>query len=396
MAFNIYKSKELIDETKSKTLLSVSGEHVLNKHIGEIGYSNLNDTEKNEVNDFSLESAIGSTDTIKESSGLFDSDTINSNRFSRFARVPILDPYNTSLASREFLFFTKPDLHIYKNSNFKTSDGLYDPLKNSDFFLDAVYRNPKSLILLQQTLGLTTDYEYNSIVNNKFNSLLTNMVNSQLEFPDITASETQNNTNLFNITTTYRDGSEVSDTNYEFSLEFRDTKYLDVYMWFKAYDEYCREEYKQTIIPAKATYIDDMINYKEFSIFKIIVDDTFNIIYYGKATGVYPTNVPRSSLLANDQDIRFTVNFKAQFVQDMRPYILDEINNLTAKSCNKNYSKIKSAIDNVETRSNVLIPMYDATNNVANTEWGAFPFIIKDDVTNRYRLEWLSNKIKNI
>lgn len=391
MSLDIYNIRNKEDPTKKFD----KGEHIFNKYGNDSGYRDLDRNEQTEVDDYSFKSILDSgTDKIKESSGLFSRNTIDNNRFTKFARVPILDPYNTSLASREFLFFTKPDLHIYDNNSYTTSNGLYEPLKNSDFFLEAISKNTKSILSLQQTLTKSDNLYYNQIIDNQFNILLSNMVSSQLEFPDIVVSETQNNTNLYNITTTYRDGSEVSDNNYDFSLEFKDTKNLDVYMWFKAYDEYCREEYKRNIIPAKVSYIDNMINYKEFSIFKIIVDDMFNIIYYGKATGVYPLNVPRSSLLTNDQDIRFSVNFKAQFVQDMRPYILDELNYLTAKSCKKPYSLISKAMNN--NPGDYCIPMYDSTNNVSNTDWAMYPFINKNKDSNSYRLDWLSDNITKL
>ena len=96
--------------------------------------------------------------------------------------------------------------------------------------------------------------------------MLSNQVSSTLDLDGITAGETQNNTNLYQITTTYRDGSEVSDCGSSFTLEFNDTRYLDVYMLFKIYDEYFREKYKRDIIPVKISYIDDYAHHpKELS-----------------------------------------------------------------------------------------------------------------------------------
>ena len=48
--------------------------------------------------------------------------------YTRFARVPVLDPFNNLGPTREYVFFTKPDLHIFES---KSDSVLNKELQNS-------------------------------------------------------------------------------------------------------------------------------------------------------------------------------------------------------------------------------------------------------------------------
>ena len=50
--------------------------------------------------------------TIINASNMFSKNYIYDNRFTKFAKYGIMDLYNEHTFSREYLFFTKPDLHI--------------------------------------------------------------------------------------------------------------------------------------------------------------------------------------------------------------------------------------------------------------------------------------------
>ena len=50
---------------------------------------------------------------ILNSANIFTKEQIREGRFNQFARYGILDPYNEHSGSREYLFFSKPDLHIF-------------------------------------------------------------------------------------------------------------------------------------------------------------------------------------------------------------------------------------------------------------------------------------------
>lgn len=325
--------------------------------------------------------------SILNSVNIRSPEELNSLRYTRFARYGILDLAHNHSGSREYLFFTKPDLHIFSTNGFQ----INKQLKDVTFFRNAIDQYPMSLLALQQTLkrGMNL-YPHNFDPRMRYIPLLSNHVTSSLDLPAIAATETENNTSLFQVKTTYRDGSEQSDFGFDFSLEFWDTRYLDVYMFFKAYDEYCRQEFYRNITPPKLSYITDKVNCKQFSIFKLIVDDTNTIIFYGKATGVYPTGVPRDAMSNFDGTIKITVPMKAQFVSDMDPIILEELNNLTKESYYDGYET--SGVDSG------FMPLYSQSTGAADTRWGGYPYIIKSggrkgapNDEQLYKLMWVYN-----
>lgn len=280
-------------------------------------------------------------DMIKGST-LTKSENMLKNRFSRFSRYGYIDLSGEFLTgTREYLFFSKPDLHL-----FDLSGNLYEPLRTNPFLVEAFNHYRFSFYSLQQTFSSNTsgkpnDSSIGDVTSNsstifdtksKFIPLLSNMATSTLDLGDITAGDVEGNRNLYQINTTYREGSLTSDLAYDFSIEFKDTKYLDVYMLFKIYDEYCRHKYMEEIEPVNPDYIMSKIYPEPFSIWKVIVDDTDRIIYWAKAIGVTPMSVPRGAMSNFENQIKITINFKAQFVKDMDPVNLMELNHLTKSS----------------------------------------------------------------
>lgn len=305
---------------------------------------------------------------LKGSTMPSDPEDMYRNRFSRFSRYGYIDAANEFITgTREYIFFSKPDLHLIGNTN-----NIYAPLRTNSFLMEAFNHYRYSFYSLQQTFfagGNSLPGEIGVILNGttsskfdpycKYIPLLSNMVTSTLDLGDITASDVENNRNLYQINTTYREGSLASDLQYDFSLEFKDTKYLDVYMLFKIYDEYCRHKYYADIEPTKDDYIINRIYPEAISIWKVIVDDTDRIVYWAKAIGCTPMSVPRGSLSNFENQIKFTINWKAQFVKDMDPINLMELNHLTELSMHGGKP------------SSFALPS-------AGETWVGYPYVIRD------------------
>lgn len=292
-----------------------------------------------------------------------------SNRFNRFSRYGYLDPTNELITgTREYLFFSKPDLHLVE---VEVPSVMYKELRNVPFFNEAFNRYKLSYYSLQQYYAGKSNIIADGLfidLNNKYINLLSNMVTSSFDLSDISASDVMNNQNLYQINTSYREGSLASDLQYDFSLEFKDTKYLDVYMLFKIYDEYFRYKYMLDIMPTRNEYIANKIYPEALSIWKIITDDTGRIMYWAKATGCTPMSVPRGTISNIEGNIKFTVNWKAQFIKDMDPVQLSEINYLTAKSKGLSWPNDKKF--NTSLFDDELLTIYDKQT------WGKYPLII--------------------
>lgn len=240
--------------------------------------------------------------------------------FNKTYRFGVFNPFGTISNAREFLFFTKPDLNIYdrEDDSGTVKNKLVSNLSNLPYWKDLA-KNRKNII---KSLQLSADPKDN------FNHLLQNQVTSNLEVSGLTATSIDTATNMYGVSISYRGSSEASDDNLDFSLEFKDTKWLDVYYFFKTYEEYETLKHHGTIRPWKK-YIENKIIHDQFCIYKFIVDeDMETIIYWAKYYGVMPMSLPRDAFSnANfDNGISYSIDFKAAFFEDMKPEILDDFN----------------------------------------------------------------------
>lgn len=270
--------------------------------------------------------------------------------YSKCNRYGWIDPFDTDRVTREYLFFTKPDLNIFNNETKK----ILNKVARNPIINEAVSRMPNTVAQLQSSVKNPDGKK------GAFMFLLSNAVASKLDLPGISAESHESTTNIMGASIQYRGHSLKSDNGYDFSLSFKDTAYLEIYTLAKVYDEYMRM-IKQGIIAPKEKYIINHIISEQFSIYKFLVgSDGETIIYYAKATGCYITDVPRSDMGdPSDEGFKYSLSFHAQFIEDMNPYILKEF----------------SLVSNKGNVNNAL-PVFDPDNTV-NNEWARYPKIVK-------------------
>lgn len=246
--------------------------------------------------------------------------------FNKTYRFGVFNPWEAATETKEFLFFTKPDLNIYArdqdNGQLLGGPVLIEELQPYAYWKDLIASKKRIINQLQLSA--------NPIDN--FNHLLQNQVISNLEIPGLTAETIETPTNMYGVGFSYRGSSEASDDSFDFSLEFKDTKWLDVYYFFKTYEEYETLKHHGTIAPYRK-YIENKVIHDQFSIYKFLVDeDMESIIYYSKFTGVMPKSLPRDvfSNAKFDNGISYSVDFRAAFFDDMKPEILNDFNYISA------------------------------------------------------------------
>jgi hypothetical protein len=321
------------------------------------------------------------SETYKNNSelvGLFDDESsllLNrgiSNRydndwFNNYSRYGFIDPYNTTKKTKEYLFFTRPDLHLLSSSG----DINEELLNSSSFFQDAITRYPHCAEMLQ--------YSSNTNNNNPFTPLLTNAVNSSLDLPAIDAEYIYTGQNVYGTRINYRGSSFKADYDFDFSLEFKDSKFLDVYMYFKMYDEYERLKWMGQVSPPNMQYIMKKVLHDQTSIYKIITaEDGMTILYFARVVGVTPSSVPRDSMSNLEGELTFNVSFKGQFVYDMDPRILTDFNRIsqTYRTGTKN------------------LPLFNTDTKTYDGRWAKCPYIVIRSGTtdtlkrNKYYLMW--------
>ena len=331
--------------------------------------------------------------------------------YDRLARFNVLDPYNKFTYGKEYLFFTKPDCHIVEPNTMT----LNPVLQGDPFFVDLLNRYPAVINQLQKSAGYTTQTEY--AAKSPFMNLLCNSKTSTLELPGMSATTMDGPANMWGGTNTYRKDAWIADENLEFSIEFEDTKTLDIYNLLKAYEMYHRYKMAGYIYPpnlAGATendgvYYDTYTAKKElhdvFGIYKIIVDEDYtDILYYAYVYGAYFVNVPRdafNSVTGVTEGMKYTIDFKAFGVSD-DPTVLAQFNTLVLNSYKNETSK--SELNIVDFIGENGIPANSTPNSFKNynprinTTWARYPLITRpnrsinsgmpDTMKYQYQLHW--------
>lgn len=286
--------------------------------------------------------------------------------YNKLNRYGWIDPFDDDRITKEYLFFTKPDLNIMNADNGSTnimSASLNDGVKDNSVIAEVYSRNREVLGQLQYSINDKFGR------NNPFMYLLSNSVTSKLDLPGISAESQDTTSNVMGTSIMYRGHSLKSDNGYDFSLSFKDTAYLEVYLLAKSYDEYIRL-LKQGLAAPRRIHIIDKVLADQFSIYKFLVgSDGETIIYYAKLTGCYFTDVPRSDMADPGDEIKFSLSFHAQFVEDMNPEILTEFSYL----CNSALQHRKSTSGGTVN----TLPVYDSKIGAVNNQWAASPYIIR-------------------
>jgi len=259
---------------------------------------------------------------IRHSKNLFNSDEID--LYNKTYRFGLFNP-NTALSGvREVLFFTKPDLSILSRNDTTGevySSRLTDGLAERTFWQEMFAKRMPAIKSLQGSIGGWKD---------PFNHLLQNTVSSNLEIPGLSSDGIETTKNAYGVNITYRASSESSNDSFDFSLEFKDTKWLDVYYFFRMYEEYETLKHHGLVSPWRR-YITSKVLHDQFAIYKFLLDDdNETILYFAKFWGVYPKSLPRDTFGNTNFEtgITYSIDFKGQFFDDADPIILREFNDL--------------------------------------------------------------------
>lgn len=239
--------------------------------------------------------------------------------YEKFNRFGVLDPYNQVGTTREYIFITKPDLHIFQD---KDPHVINEELSGIPFFKEALIRYPNVLRQLQMS------YSGNP---SPFINIITNSVKSPMDLSAINADTNDTGATYQGFAMKYREDSFESDFNHSFSLEINDTKFLECYMLFKVWDMYERIKKDGDVTPPDENYIIKRILHDQCAVYKFIVDeDGESIIYYAKGWGVFPKNVPRDVFgnLGENSVLTMSIDFNCTLLRDMDPMILDDFNRL--------------------------------------------------------------------
>lgn len=279
------------------------------------------------------------------SHGFVTENTI-AERTRRFFRIPYRDTHNVLQGAKEYLFFTKPNLFLF-NPDASVTTSIAGKVSVKDLH-PSIQRNSPTLCSLYMEVPylfheLSRKHNLNQSYCGNFIPLLTNTVRGSLDLPGIEADYIELNKTSTGATRSIRQSSFSSDNSFDFSLEFSDNKFLEIYKLSKIYDEYFRLKNSgllDILVDPTSTTSDlnqemfdsliKNIDTEVFSIYRFLVaSNGEDIIHYSKLVGVSMTNVPRDSLsadTASDGNTSTPISFKADHVIDSDPMILIDFN----------------------------------------------------------------------
>lgn len=305
--------------------------------------------------------------------------------YNKFDRNGCVDPYNGFIGSKEYVFFTRPDLHLFEETN---GDKINPELLRLPLFEDLFYRYPQIFEMLQSSCTKN---------RSPFITLLSNTISAPIQLPEISADRLlETGANAYGTKLTYHGTSHPSDESLRFSIDFTDNRYLEVFMLFKLYDEYEKQKLLGWITPRDVSYTINKILSDKISIFKIVVaEDGESILYFAKWTGCMPLNVPTdalSDMSSINGNLNLSINWHAEFFEDLDKEILQDFNAVVVN--HQGLDKFKNGSKYAKD-----IPLYDPVTGMSNGEWATFPYIakIKNDKgleldrlvkMRQYKLKW--------
>jgi hypothetical protein len=208
-----------------------------------------------------------------------------------------------------------------------------------------------------------------------------------MDIPDIAVEEMETAVNMFGSKILYPKSSMSSDEGVDFSIEFEDTKYAEIYHLFKTWDYYRQLKWlgilghglfakqasnsSNTYANKYANYCFYKILYDHISVYKFLVSTDGNtILFMAKAIGVYPKSISRSSF-SEVQDrgpLKITVGFKVSgWIEDSTPNIVADFNTL-----------VEGWRGTQPWKSNSAAPLWDNDIGMISQEMMEVPFIYRE------------------
>lgn len=288
--------------------------------------------------------------------------------FHNFNRYGI--EFNDRILPKTFphVFFTRPDLNVIK------SDGSLTQQAKTDELYSYIWNN-NSDIIKSLTQFYTQDHQFNTFIHNYAKSF---------EISDEFIKPTEHGETFTGNKIQYGKSDIESRSAGEFSVTYNDDVNLNVYKMHKLWVDYISKVYRGHFFTRDDYKFGKTIDYACAAYYILCGPDGETILFWSKYYGVFPTNIPSStlswskgSLVSNPE---MNINYSYSFKEDFDPIALAEFNELCATKASKSTA-----------RKN-----YDSNHaSMGSTLVGA-PYIDAVTVDGRkvFKLKWRDKKIK--
>lgn len=229
--------------------------------------------------------------------------------FDRFYSVNVSED---EMSTNHYIFMCRPDLYIFEEDSETTSNATLSNISKvglDPYFQYLSSQHPQILSSLSLNFGGIGTNEYGDnqgssrsgaylSSQHKFIPYITSRIES-LQLPDYTLKQNTITQPYTKYSFPYTLSGIESTTGGSFEINFREDGGYSIHKLFFAWVQY-QNNVMRNIFRPKDRYVQyNALDYAT-SIYDIMVDATGeNIIYWGKYTGVVPTNVPMSNFSFN-------------------------------------------------------------------------------------------------
>lgn len=265
------------------------------------------------------------------------------------------------------VFFTRPDLNIVK------SDGTLTQQAKSDDLYNYVWTNNANIVK-SLTQFYTTKHQFNTFIHNNAKSF---------EVSDEFIKPTEHGETLTGNKIQYGKSDIESRSAGEFSISYVDDANLNVYKMHKLWVDYISKVYRGHFYPRDPYKFNKTLDYTCAAYYILCGPDGETILFWSKYYGVFPTNIPSSTLSWSKGNVlgnpEMSINYSYSFKEDFDPIALAEFNELCATKASSSKARIN----------------YDGNHaSMGSTLVGA-PYIDSVKVGGRkfFKLKWRDDKI---
>ncbi len=265
------------------------------------------------------------------------------------------------------VFFTRPDINVLKE------DGSLTALANSDDLYHYVWDNNKDIIRTL-TQFYSNKHQFNTFIHNYARSF---------EVSDEFIKPTDHGETFTGNKLQYGKSDIESRSAGEFSITYNDDANLNVYKMHKIWVDYISKVYRGHFYPRKEYMMKKTIDYACAAYYILCGPDGETILFWSKYFGVFPTNVPSSTLSWSKNNVlsnpELSINYSYSFKEDFDPVALAEFNELCATTAKKSKARVN----------------YDKSHaSMGSTRTGA-PYIDSVNVNGRkvFKLKWRDTNI---
>lgn len=277
--------------------------------------------------DFRIDTSSWTThfNIIRNNHNIFtDTDTVSIRRHAKnYNRFKIPDVNRVLRQTFGHIFFMRPDLNIIKAQGSSASFELNANAANDPRFSYVAKNNPEVIKSLSR-YGYSGHY---------FSMLLSNAASGTSLQDEALKTDTFGDTWTGHKIPYGKHNSESMSSG-TFDVHYEDDSMLSIYQIHKLWVEYISRVYRGTFVATDKNIREKILDYATSVYYFLCAEDFETILFWAKYTGVFPNNVPSSTIGSWNVDSplkmpSYDITYSYAFKEEYNPFLFTEFNNMS-------------------------------------------------------------------